>query len=205
VARQNRWRSVEGESNLARRIQREREYRGMSYEVLAKAMTAKGCSIQGSAIYKMEKGTPPRRITVDELVTFADVFETTVEDLLTPVEVLRTKRAKQVLANIEEGDHAFIEAIAKLMSGYAEYFDLAAYEPDMKEYIDNHRFSATIADEFIESAVPLMTFRVGDEDIAVDTTELRDGLLSFYGLLVEQAGDLAESAIEKNFEQEASQ
>lgn len=44
-------------------------------------MTDAGCPIQGSAIYKIEKADPPRRITVDELVAFATVFETSAVDL----------------------------------------------------------------------------------------------------------------------------
>jgi hypothetical protein len=50
-------------------------------------MTKAGCPINGSGLYKIEKTDPPRRITVDELVALAEVFNVTVEDLLMPPEV----------------------------------------------------------------------------------------------------------------------
>lgn len=197
MARPNRLRSVEGESNLARRIQREREYRGLSYEALAKAMTEAGCSIQGSAIFKIEKGNPRRRITVDELVALAKVFDVEVENLLTPVEVLRTRRGKELLKEIEEGDRTLIDGMTRLLNAYSEYFDLAAYEPDMQEYVNNQRFRTNVVKESVES-MPLGTFRVGDEEIDFDTVKLRDGLSNFYRVLIDQAGDLAVRAIEEN-------
>ena len=50
-------------------------------------MEKAGCPIQVSAIYKIEKADPPRRITVAELVGFAQVFGLPVENLLLPHEV----------------------------------------------------------------------------------------------------------------------
>jgi len=197
MARPNRLRSVEGESNLAHRIKREREYRGLSYEALAKAMTEAGCSIQGSAIFKIEKGNPRRRITVDELVALAKVFDVEVENLLTPVEVLRTRRGKELLKEIEEGDRTLIDGMTRLLNAYSEYFDLAAYEPDLQEYVNNQRFRTNVVKESVES-MPLGTFRVGDEEIDFDTAKLRDGLSNFYRVLIDQAGDLAVRAIEEN-------
>jgi hypothetical protein len=49
-----------GEANLARRLEYERTSRGLSYEALARAMADAGCPIQGSALYRIEKGDPPR-------------------------------------------------------------------------------------------------------------------------------------------------
>lgn len=196
MARPNRRRSIEGESNLARRIQREREYRGMSYEALAKAMTSAGCSIQASAIFKIEKGDPPRRITVDELVAFADVFEVEIDDLLTPVEVLRTQRGKKILQEIDDADGAFIEAVGRLMNGYSEYFDLAAYEPDMREYIDNHRFSFDVANERAHS--PILGVEVDGVVVEWDDTELRKAIQLFYVAVIGSAGSIAEVAVEAN-------
>jgi transcriptional regulator with XRE-family HTH domain len=196
MARPNRRRSIEGESNLARRVQREREYRGMSYEALAKAMTAAGCSIQASAIFKIEKGDPPRRITVDELVAFADVFEVEVADLLTPVEVLRTERGKKILQDIDDADVAFMDAIGRLMNSYSEYFDLAAYEPDMREYIDNHRFGHEVANE--ASQLPIMTVEIDGVVVEWDDTELRKALQLFYVAVIGSAGSVAESVVEAN-------
>lgn len=70
------------EANVARRVADERGRRGWSYETLARHMTDAGCPIQSSAIYKIEKGDPPRRISVDELVAFALAFGIDVKELL---------------------------------------------------------------------------------------------------------------------------
>lgn len=87
MPRPNAHRDIYAEGHLARRIAIEREKRGYSYEGLAERLTRVGCAINGSALYKIEKATPPRRITVDELVALARVFETPIEELLLPPEV----------------------------------------------------------------------------------------------------------------------
>ncbi|MBM9466083.1 helix-turn-helix domain-containing protein [Nakamurella leprariae] len=75
MPRPNKPRSISAERNLAARIATEREKRGWNYEVLADHMARVGCAMHPSALYKIEKGTPARRITVDELVGFSKVFD----------------------------------------------------------------------------------------------------------------------------------
>lgn len=198
MPRPSRLRSIEGEANLAKRVQREREYRGLSYEALAKAMTNAGCKIQGSAIFKIEKGEPPRRITVDELIALADVFEVSVENLLTPVEVLRTQRGQELLKEIDAGDRALGAAAVSLLNAYTEYFDLAAYEPDIREYIDGHRFSESVAEDSVEKIALLSVTIDGQEHGAPDHSVFREGLLKFYMSIIEQAGAFADLAIDEN-------
>jgi len=99
VSRPNKPREVYAENYLAARIISERETRGWSLEGLAKRMTAAGCAINQSAIYKIEQGQPRRRITVDELVAFSRVFGLPLDDLLTdPV----LWRARQIAPLLEE-------------------------------------------------------------------------------------------------------
>lgn len=82
MPRPNQPRTIDKERTLARRIVELRDQRGFTNESLARRMTDAGCPIRDSAIYKIEKGTPPRRITVDELFGFAAAFEMPVTDLL---------------------------------------------------------------------------------------------------------------------------
>ena len=99
MSRPNKPREVYAENYLAARIISERETRGWSLEGLAKRMTAAGCAINQSAIYKIEQGQPRRRITVDELVAFSRVFGLPLDDLLTdPV----LWRARQIAPLLEE-------------------------------------------------------------------------------------------------------
>jgi transcriptional regulator with XRE-family HTH domain len=140
MPRPNRLRSIGDEANLARRIEWERTRRGLAYEVLAKQMTDAGCSISGSAIYKIEKGSPPRRITVDELVALAKVFETTVENLLIPIEVLEHERAQELLKKLDHADSGLLQAIGELLTTYSELFGLAAHQADLHDYVAGHHF-----------------------------------------------------------------
>ena len=60
-------------------------------------MTDAGCPITGSAIFKIEKSQPRRRIVVDELVAFARVFGIPMEQLTTAPEVWQVKRLAPLL------------------------------------------------------------------------------------------------------------
>jgi len=89
-------RSLANETNLARRIAFEREQRNWSYEGLAKRMAAAGYPIQSTAIFKIERGKPPRRVTVDELVGFSAAFDESVQELLVPVELIHDRRTLEL-------------------------------------------------------------------------------------------------------------
>lgn len=141
MARPNRGRSIGGESNLARRIAHERGQRGLSYEGLAKLMTDAGCGIQGSAIYKVEKAEPRRRVTVDELVALAAVFELSVDELLTPMEVLENRRAQELLREMDEADEGFFLAVGRLLFAFSEFIQLAESAPELYEFVHGHRFA----------------------------------------------------------------
>ncbi len=121
MPRVNPLRPTGNETSLARRIAAERERRGWSFEGLAKRMGDAGFSIQASAIFKIEKGNPPRRITVDELVGFAKVFDLSVDEMLTAEEIRLTRDAQRAFvswyetrAALGEAQLAFNEAKARL-------------------------------------------------------------------------------------------
>lgn len=84
MPRPNQERTIEAERVLADRIGRERRARGWTYEQTAEAMTDAGCAIQASAIYKIEKATPPRRITVNELAALSLAWAIPMDRLCTP-------------------------------------------------------------------------------------------------------------------------
>jgi transcriptional regulator with XRE-family HTH domain len=86
------------EDALARRITYEREERGWSPGGLADLMTKAGVPMNQSAIWKIEKGEPRRKITVTELLGFTKVFELSVGDLLTAPELIPHQRAQKLCA-----------------------------------------------------------------------------------------------------------
>jgi transcriptional regulator with XRE-family HTH domain len=97
MPRPNPGRELYAEEHLAQRIQAERERLGWSYEGLAKRMAAAGCPVDQSAIYKIERQKPRRRITVDELVGLSKVFEIDVADLLVAPEIAAVQEVRPLV------------------------------------------------------------------------------------------------------------
>ncbi len=100
MPRRTRGRQPAAEHALAQRIQEERTRRKMSHAGLARRMEQAGCPIDQSALYKIEKGNPPRRITVDELVALARVFELSLDELLLPVADSRARAVATALGDL---------------------------------------------------------------------------------------------------------
>ncbi|WP_155991927.1 helix-turn-helix domain-containing protein [Nocardioides sp. URHA0032] len=176
-----------GEVELARRVAMEREARDWSYEGLAERMTNVGCPIQGSAIYKIEKADPPRRITVDELIAFATVFETPVRDLLLPREVVIDAKLGRLFERWEEArQEAFAarerrdEAFAKLAK-FVQEFHSDALEPfyrRVSEWATGQAETEVEADAIramvLAGAVPVESFqKLEDEAIEALAAERR--------------------------------
>jgi transcriptional regulator with XRE-family HTH domain len=128
-------RLLAGEATVARRVERERRLRGLSYEGLAAAMTNVGCPIQGSAIFRIEKGDPPRRVTVNELMALAIVFETSIEDLLTPVEILDERQLKDLLERVLTAWEDMVEAGTRLHALADQVQALTEGKPEFNEYV----------------------------------------------------------------------
>ncbi|WP_300399899.1 hypothetical protein [Nocardioides sp.] len=93
-------RTIRSETNLASRMAVERSERGQSYEVLARLMSEAGCPIQGSALYRIEKGDPPRKVAVDELIALSKVWDLPIEDLLMPPELRDQRRAQALVGEL---------------------------------------------------------------------------------------------------------
>lgn len=133
MARPNRTRTVGTEDSLAQRIRAERERRGWTYEALASRMEAVGCPIQPSAIYKVEKGKPRRRVTVDEFVALANVFELELADLLLPIELVSDREARRLLDRYLHAEEAMEEAAQSAREAFEALRALVADRPDTFE------------------------------------------------------------------------
>jgi transcriptional regulator with XRE-family HTH domain len=139
-------RSIASEQSLARRIAFERERRipPMTYEGLASRMTNAGCAIQPSGIYKIEKAG--RRITVDELVAFAQVFGVPVEHLLLPPELVAADEVAEIVTAWSRAQEAAISAqqeeeeawgrVRAWFEQHPEFADKAA--PIMRRWSEQH-------------------------------------------------------------------
>jgi transcriptional regulator with XRE-family HTH domain len=153
VPRLNPGRSIASEANLAKRIAYERHQRELSYEGLASLMTEQGCAIQGSAIYKIEKGDPPRRVTVDELVALARVFDVTTDELLTRMDLIEKRQAKELIDEVNHLTDLLADLTVRLFNYYSQYFALAVDNPALQEYVD-HRLDAAAKGDFPVAVMP---------------------------------------------------
>lgn len=138
MPRVTRNRQVGAEANLAARIQFERTGRGWSYETLAKQMTDAGCPITASALHRVEKGQPPRRVTVDELVTLASIFDLAVSDLLRPVDEVLDSAMRRAVQDYEKALKTMGIAVGALISATRNAVELADSSRDFNEFFLNH-------------------------------------------------------------------
>jgi transcriptional regulator with XRE-family HTH domain len=127
------------EDALARRVAYERERRGWSPGGLARLMTKAGCPMNQSSIWKIENGEPRRKITVDEAIAFAKVFETTLEELLTPPDLIAqtaaAERALRLLGHYGERFEAAAIALARCDETAAELEEVLADHPEFRDHL----------------------------------------------------------------------
>jgi transcriptional regulator with XRE-family HTH domain len=114
MPRPNKTRFRSDESNAARRIAFERDRRNWTNGYLAERLTAHGCALDPSAIYKIQKAAQPRRITVNELAAFAEVFGMSMQDLLIPPDAI-SERAAALVAQAHDQRNALLAAANALL------------------------------------------------------------------------------------------
>jgi transcriptional regulator with XRE-family HTH domain len=132
MPRPNPPRPLRGEANLARRVAYERQRDRMSTEGLARRMTELGCPINQSAIWKIENGDPPRRITYDEALAFAEVFGIPLDELSVPPEIMADRTAIQLMQEYLQASSLSAAAAAKLVRHLKDY-------PQTARAIEEHR------------------------------------------------------------------
>jgi transcriptional regulator with XRE-family HTH domain len=135
VPRHNPPRSLAGEDYLAERVTYERNARRWSYETLAQRMTEAGVPMNQSAIQKIEKGTPRRRITVDELLGFAKVFDTNVCDLLLNRSIGEDAHAAQLFQRWQEAEEEVEKARLRADVAHRAFEEHTGLYPDLMQRI----------------------------------------------------------------------
>ncbi len=169
MPRPNRPRSIASESALAERITYEREKHGWSYAGLAQRMTEVGCPIDQSAIYKIEKGQPARRrISVDELVALARVFELGLDDLLVPPDLAVEQETLALLEDYRAADAARRAAWDRLLAHYG------ASPHRVRDVLDRHLKDSDIPVDLVRAAAEGWTAKVGTKWLTPPTTEELD-------------------------------
>ena len=172
MPRPNPLRSLGGEETLARRVAYERERRGWSTQGLAQRMTDVGCPINQTAIWKIESGRPRRRITYDEALAFAEVFEVELEDLAIPPELKasaqlqdlfeklssRTKLVSQTTIEIND----LCKTIRALLKSQSSEFIKAAFDDFWDRYL---KAQSLLPDEELNQARDEVRTRLADDKL----------------------------------------
>jgi len=187
MPRVNVGRTVNAEQALAQRIAHERTRRGWSLDGLAVRMRDAGCPIATSAIYKIESGDPPRRITVDELVALAKVFEyDDLSDLLRPI-------ADDIYARVDQAWVQIGTSVEALIDAISETLELAATDPPVHRRVMELWFDGAPS---LPSSEPLAQI-VGEDGsiIADDVPRLRSALSELLMASIELAGTVAENNV----------
>jgi transcriptional regulator with XRE-family HTH domain len=137
-------RTLTGEHQLAERVAHERERRGWSYEQLAQRMTDAGCPMNQSAINKIEKGSPRRRITVDELLGFAKVFETNISDLVLDRSVVQDARAAQLFKKWQDAEARATGARLEANAAAEEFERYTSLDPSLVQRVMQAASGSTV-------------------------------------------------------------
>lgn len=122
MSKQNQPRTMGVEDLIAQRVAdlRKSSVPVMSYETLATRMAAVGCPIHPSALHRIETGSPRRKVTVDELVALAQVFEVSVDSLIAPAETGAVARVEAALLAYREAMVSLLKARDRLKASEQE-------------------------------------------------------------------------------------
>lgn len=145
-------RSVYGENNAAQRIRMERTARGWTYEMLSRRMADAGCPILVTGLHKIENpsGGKPRRITLDEAIAFARVFDISTDELAVDPELAHSPQAVSL-----------IERIWRIDLRLAQYRDLsdalwterATAASELGDILLEHEGARAVVNEWLAAAL----------------------------------------------------
>lgn len=193
MPRPNPTRSIASEAALAARIAYVRKDRGLGVDALAKLMTAEGCAITGSAIFRIEKGDPPRKITVDELIALSRVFDMEPSELLVPLELVQQKRAQEIAAELPAAFAAYDQAIRTGLRLYLEYGRLAAESPELLDFMN---FQAESGFDRLRHTEEEEGVELGDHISAEEVAALQRDAVRLWGKVLALASKAARPATE---------
>lgn len=158
------------EDRVMRRIDRELQLRGWSMAELARRVSDAGSPMDTTGVKRVlgRAGGKPRRITLDECASFAEVFGIPLEEMFTdPTEIVTPAKARQV----QNAQNELLEAFQRYRDVVQPVLDDLGAK-DAKRLVHN-------ADGVIRGIVA----RVWDEQIVADPGFLRSRELQRQGKL----------------------
>jgi len=122
-----------GQENLSRRLAQLRARKKWTAGDVQRELAKVGCDVPRNAALRIEQGT--RQVTVDELVAFSKVYGKTVEDLMTPVELVGHETAKGIAARIDREMAVALESLQRLGEALNALRELRKGEPEAGDYL----------------------------------------------------------------------
>jgi predicted dinucleotide-utilizing enzyme len=101
-------------------------------------MEAEGCPIQISALHKVEKGDPPRRVTLDEAIAMAAALGLRLEELVEPMDQVQQARAQEIARELVDAFVNFDDAVVRGLHLYLAYGKIATDDSELLEYLNHH-------------------------------------------------------------------
>jgi len=108
--------------------------------------TGDGCPINQTAIWKIENGEPPRRITYDEALAFAAVFDTSLDELSLDPEVYANKELQRLIDRLKSQVDAMVRtqkeaqesmgSIRAILSEQQPEFLVAMFDKELADSIE---------------------------------------------------------------------
>jgi len=131
MPRTRRPRTIGGEDQLANRVRAEMSRKHWSYNILASAMRDVGVDISPSSLQKSFTYTTEQRrpIRVDELIALAIVFQTSVENLLTPRDWVDQEQVDKARTDMHRADRLLVEAVQTMLDAQIMLLRATAHTP----------------------------------------------------------------------------
>lgn len=154
-------RTLGSERVVAARLKLERERRGWTYDALARRMEAEGVPIQISALHKIEKADPPRRVTLDEAIALANVFKIELKELVEPIAFTEQRWAEEVARDFIAATSGLDDAHAELVRAAVRLAEITRHSPDLAEFVAHQWKAASPARQWFAEFVG----KVDDEQL----------------------------------------
>lgn len=143
------------EKQLAVRILAERKRRGWTIEQMAAALRRAGApKASASGVYKSESGTPPRRVPLDEMLAYAQVFETSLDELVSgDVVSERFWRWYRSFLDAWEARRAAFDLLEVVLYEGAEMLDAPEIKEQIIEVVNMDLAVMKAVDQIIERSI----------------------------------------------------
>jgi hypothetical protein len=77
-------------------------------------------------------------VSVDELVTLAQIWDLEIPDMLQPMELIEQRRAQELIETFQRNERNMGRLFTDIFSLCVDLIDLVAVKPELYDYVINH-------------------------------------------------------------------